>query len=367
MHISAPGKLFLSGEWSVLEGNPGLVVAVNKRVHCVIEENNEISVSIDDYRIKDARANFDGKKISWVGANEYVNEKLIFTKGALETALQYIGSYKPFKIRTWGEETSIEVDGVRKKIGFGSSAAATVAIIAAVLAYHGKDIRSRNAKDIIYKLAAIAHYLAQGKIGSSFDIAASAYGGAFVYRKFDSQWLMKELENIRIKELAEKNWQDLYIEELIIPENFHLLVGWTKEPASTSAMVKQMNEFKKANPDRYDELMATVAKAAKDAINAWKRIDKERLLSSLQKNEDALRKLGKVSGVNIETDDLRLLSDTANERGGAGKLSGAGGGDCGIAVCFDKNTADKIKKAWNENGFYLVNTNIDKEGIKIEK
>ncbi len=365
MHISAPGKLFLSGEWSVLEGNPGVVVAVNKRVHCVIEESSEITVNIDDYKIKDVKAVFDGKKISWISSDEYESEKLIFTKGALETVLQYLGSYRPFKLRTWGEETSIEMEGVRKKIGFGSSAAATVAIIGAVLAYHGTEIIIRNAKDLIYKLAAIAHYLAQGKVGSSFDIAASVYGGAFVYRKFDSQWLMKELENIRIKELAEKNWQDLYIEELIIPENFHLLVGWTKEPASTSVMVKQMNEFKKANPDRYDELMTEVARAAKDTINAWKRIDKERLLSSLQKNEDALRKLGKVSGVGIETDDLRLLSDTANERGGAGKLSGAGGGDCGIAVCFDKNTADKIKKAWHENGLYLVNTNIDKDGIKI--
>ncbi len=366
IHVSAPGKLFLSGEWSVLEGNHGLVAAVNRRVHCVIEENNEILVSIDDYKIKNVKAEFDGKKISWTGASEYENEKLIFTKGALETVLQYIGNFKPFKIRTWGEETSIEVNGIRKKIGFGSSAAATVSIIAAVIAYHDKDIRSRSAKDIIYKLAAVAHYLAQGKIGSGFDIAASVYGGAFVYRKPDSQWLLKELEK-NIKGAAEKNWPELYIEELMIPENFHLLVAWTKESASTSAMVRAMNEYKKSSPDRHEELVMAVANAAKNVIDAFKKSDNEKILTYIQKNEDALRRLGKESGVRIETDELRLLSDVASEHGGAGKLSGAGGGDCGIAVCFDKKTAEKIKKAWQKNGLHIVDASIDKDGIRTER
>ena len=65
-HVSAPGKLFLSGEWAVLEvGNPGIVAAVNKRVHAEVEEADSISVSIGDFGIKDLGAKFDGKQLSW--------------------------------------------------------------------------------------------------------------------------------------------------------------------------------------------------------------------------------------------------------------------------------------------------------------
>ena len=38
LSYSAPGKLFISGEWAILEvGNHGLVAAVNNRVHVSLE------------------------------------------------------------------------------------------------------------------------------------------------------------------------------------------------------------------------------------------------------------------------------------------------------------------------------------------
>jgi phosphomevalonate kinase len=84
----------------------------------------------------------------------------------------------------------------------------------------------------------------------------------------------------------------------------------------------------------------------------------------LRKNEDILRELGSKSRVNIETPELRQLAELANKNGAAGKLSGAGGGDCGIAVCYDNKTADKVKKAWQDAEFYLLDVTIDYEGVK---
>src|SRR3989338_8196471 len=143
--VSAPGKLMIAGEWAVLEGSKCIVAAVDKRVHVEIEESDEISVTVDDFGIKDVRAGFDGRKIKWIGAGN-AEEKLIFMKGAIETALQYLteskGRYRPFRIRSWGEESQITVDGTSKKVGFGSSAAAVVAAIAAILKFHGLWISS---------------------------------------------------------------------------------------------------------------------------------------------------------------------------------------------------------------------------------
>ena len=66
MKISAPGKLFLAGEWAVLDvGNPGIVTAVNKRVFAELENNKKIIVSLDDFNIKDIEAEFNGKNLEW--------------------------------------------------------------------------------------------------------------------------------------------------------------------------------------------------------------------------------------------------------------------------------------------------------------
>jgi phosphomevalonate kinase len=365
--ISAPGKLFLSGEWSVLEmGNPGIVAAVNKRVWVEAEEASEISVSVDDFKISDAMGEFGDGRFEWTSElTDEQRERLIFCRGAIEAALKYLGEFKPFRIRSWGEMSQLEVDGEMKKIGFGSSAASVVAFVSAILKLNGKDIESRDVRDIIYKLSTIAHYFVQGKVGSAFDVAASTYGGVFVYKRFDPKWLLGQMESSKaVKEIVEEDWPGFEVEELEIPEGFDLLVGWTRGSASTSAMVKQMNGFKEQNPGEYKRLFDQIADLVRGLIPAWKAGDKESILEYLRKNEDYLRELGKKSGVNIETPELMKLSEVANQAGGAGKLSGAGGGDCGIAVCFDSGIAEKIKQGWSQAGLYLVDAMFDYSGTR---
>jgi phosphomevalonate kinase len=367
MQISAPGKLFLSGEWSVLEiGNPGIVTAVDKRVWVEIEEAGEISVSVDDFRIESARGEFRDGKFFWTSElTEEQREKLKFCRGAMEAALNYLGEGKPFRIRSWGEMSQLEVDGEMKKIGFGSSAASVVAFVSGVLKHHGKDIGSREVKDRIYKLSTIAHYIVQGKVGSAFDVAASTYGGVFVYKRFDPKWLLERLEAGKsVREIVDQDWPGFQVEELEIPEGLDMIIGWTKGSASTSAMVKQMNGFKQESPEEYERLYDQLANLVRELIPVWKSGEREKILEILRRNEDILRELGEKSGVNIETPELRKLSEVANQAGGAGKLSGAGGGDCGIAISFNPDISERIRKGWEESGLYLVDAKMDKNGVR---
>jgi phosphomevalonate kinase len=370
--VSAPGKLFLSGEWAVLEvGNPGIVTAVNKRVFAEVREAERISVSIDDFGLKNLGAAFDGNRLEWERPlTDKEKEQVQFIKGSIETALKYLGggaANKTFSIRSWGEESQIVVDGAARKIGFGSSAASVVAVIAGILALNGHEMGSKEARDRIYKLSAIAHYFAQGKVGSAFDVAASTYGGVFVYKRFDPKWLMDELNSgAGVRDVADQEWPAFMAEPLDIPGGFRLLVGWTKESASTSAMVKQLDAWAATNREDYKRLYDSIANLVRKLIPAWKDKNKEMILELVRKNEDYLRELGQASGVNIETPDLKMLSDAANNAGGAGKLSGAGGGDCGIAVCFDSATAKGVKKAWEKAGLYMVDATIDCDGVRAE-
>ena len=131
-------------------------------------------------------------------------------------------------------------------------------------------------------------------------------------------------------------------------------------------MIKQMNEFKNRNPCTYKKLVDEVAECAYLSTLACRERAWHTFLLELRKSEKALSELGKTSGVNIETPDLKLLSGIANKYGAAGKLSGAGGGDCGIAVCFDDDTAIKVVEGWKEAGICPIDTSIDSEGVRKE-
>ncbi len=370
LKVSAPGKLFLSGEWAVLElGNPGIVTAVDKRVFVELEEADKISLTLPEFNIENLEADFDGKQLVWSRpVTEQEKKDLVFIKGAIETTLRYLGSFKKFKIKSYGGDTQMVIDGQKKKIGFGSSAAAVVATVSGILAFNEYDIKNRQVRDTIYKLATIAHFFAQGKVGSAFDVAASTYGGVFVYKRFDPKWLTEKLNNdVSIKNVVEDDWPGFEVEELRIPQEFHLLVGWTKESASTSIMVKQMDSFKTGNPSEYKRCYDNIANLVRELIPAWKKIDAQKILELVRKNEVYLRELGQLSGVNIETPGLKKLAEVANGAGAAGKLSGAGGGDCGIAICFDKKIAGDVELGWEKEGLYLIDTKLDKEGVRIEK
>ena len=158
----------------------------------------------------------------------------------------------------------------------------------------------------------------------------------------------------------------MIIEELGVPNDFRLLVGWTGDSASTSAAIKQMNEFKAKNKDEYYDLFNNIGRIAKKAIENFKTGDKESFLSCLTENEQALSDLGQASGVNIETPELKKLADIAADYGAAGKLSGAGGGDCGIAICFDEVVANNVTAAWEDEGLIPLDVTIDRQGVMKE-
>ena len=368
LHYSAPGKLVISGEWAILEvGNLGLIAAVNNRVHVSISPSEMISVTAQEFKIFDAVAEFNDGKITFLNIDEKSKETLKLLGEALSVSLRFLEEHKirikPFNITTSSKETQFEVNGQMKKVGFGSSAAVVVASSAAVLDFHGYHA----SKEEIYKLSTIAHYFAQGKVGSAFDVAASTYGGLFVYSRFDPDWLTRKMEaGEKISSIAKEKWQNFVVEELDVPDNFHLVVGWTKESASTSAMIKQMNEFKAAKKEEYYRHFNSIAGIAKSAISAFKNKKYNQFCLNLLENENLLGELGRASGVNIETPELKTLSDIAADCGAAGKLSGAGGGDCGIAVCFDDSTATDIEKKWKEAGLYPLDVTIDRKGVKKE-
>jgi len=370
MKITAPGKLMLSGEWSILEdGIPCIVMAINQKVSAEIIESEQITFNAPGFGISKVKAKFE--KNLEIDSDDQTKQKLLFVGKAVETTLKYLKDLgielKNFSIETRSEDTVVKLsNGKDVKVGFGSSAAIVVASIAGVLAFHGEEIASLDAKEKIFKLGCISHYYSQGKIGSSFDVASSTYGNVLLYQKPDMAWLVRELESEKpLKDIIEEKWPLFRAEPISLPKDFKLSIGFVGYSASTKELVIKMKDFKESDKDEFDHFMNSIKGVTLKLIDELKQENKEAIISLLKENRKLLKDFSERSKNNLETKELSKLSDLADEAGGVGKFSGAGGGDCGIGVSFDEDTKIKIENSWKENGLYLISADISKQGVSI--
>jgi len=85
-------------------------------------------------------------------------------------------------------------------------------------------------------------------------------------------------------------------------------------------------------------------------VQALKKGHQDLILHLIRQNRVLLKKLSELCGHQLEVPLLTQMISEAELCGGAAKFSGAGGGDCCIAICFDTKTATQIKQAWKLMG-----------------
>lgn len=92
-----------------------------------------------------------------------------------------------------------------KKTGLGSSAALVTSLVASLLVHFKVISDECSAKDleIVHNLSQYCHCLAQGKIGSGFDVASAVYGSQ-IYRRFDPSPMASLMNS------ADADWKKLY-------------------------------------------------------------------------------------------------------------------------------------------------------------
>lgn len=342
--IKTPGKLMIAGEFAVLEPNQKLIVtAVNRFVYTTIHESNTNKVTLSDFNIVDLHWSWKKKNIHF----SMNDDRLHFVRSAMEIAFYYLKENKAVLHPVQLTLKSELADKSGTKYGLGSSAAVVTSVVQAILTHFLPDSPQ---KEVIFKLAAIAHINIQGN-GSGADIAASTYSGILEYTSFQAEWLIDQLRtNPTLCEMVEKNWIYLSIQRLTLPPSVKMLVAWTKKAASTKNLVGKIKSLKDTKSDSYEQFLQDSKRAVAAIIQGVKHDDLDALFSGINSNRIALSQLGKTFNVPIETDQLYILSAVAHEVGGAGKLSGAGGGDCGIAFIPHHISDSLVKQKWQEKG-----------------
>lgn len=339
------GKLFIAGEYAITEpGNLAILIGVDKYITLTLEK----SPSKGSIKIYDEEAMFWDRKEGTMIFETFDN-RLGYILAGINIVEEYARELKidlsKFHIKVETELESAEGN----KYGLGSSGAVTIATTKALCEYYNIPVT----KEELFKLSALAN-LAINPNSSCGDLAASIYGGWVIYKSFDRDWLLVKQKENSIKDLLAKEWKHLSIENLDPPEGLNLAIGWTGSPASTVSLVGEINKRKLELEKVYNEFLKRSKDCLKNMMAAFQNKDVREIQRQIKVNRELLVDLGKNFGVEIETEKLKILSNLALKHGGSAKSSGAGGGDCGIAVFEGEKNLDELIEDWRKEGIHYL-------------
>jgi len=332
--IRAPGKLFLLGEYAVLDGCPAVVAAVDRHVEVRLRRTGSRSPIRIEAPGVNARAEFAADAVP------AARGPLAFALSAFRSASEHLAGSLTSGLDVAIASSLADVSGT--KTGLGSSAAVSVAMVAALFATAGRNLRDIAVRDQIFTLALAAHWAAQTGVGSGADVAASCYGGVVSF------------------ELKADGPQ---VRPLILPADVRLLVGWTGTPASTSSLVQRYLAARNGAASKRTAFVQESRASVSMFVQALERGTVSRV--ALDSNGAAIDQLGVALGLPLVTPRLQTLVALARQHGAAAKSSGAGGGDCGIALTQEQDAAARICSAWREAGIVPLDLQIDREGVAL--
>ena len=363
---SAPGKLYIAGEYAVVEpGHRAVLVAVDRFITvraATAEGSGRISSDLyEDGPLTWRRRAGDSMAQAPDRAGDYV----ISAIRAVERMVLETGGW----LRLFDLDISSELDDASgRKLGLGSSAAVTVAAVRAVAGLYGLPLDDLA----VYKLALLATDAVQ-PIGSGGDIAASSFTGWVAYTSPDRAWLHRMRgvpgmgtgpgESAGLSELVRMDWPLLSIRRLPAP-GLRLNVGWTGSPASTPRLVADVQAHTRGAQDAaaYTAFLQDSESCLSALIQALKDDDDEAIGLRIREGRRLLLGLTRTSGIVIETPPLRRLVEIAQEHGAVAKSSGAGGGDCGIALCPPGTDAAAMRSAWEAAGIQPLDLHVHVHG-----
>ena len=321
--VKTCGKLYWAGEYAILEpGQLALIKAIP------IYMTAEIKTS-DDYRLYSDMFTYSvdmrpDSSYALIQETVALVEEYLTTQG---------GDLRPFSIDIRGK---MEREG--KKFGLGSSGSVVVLVIKAMLAFYERPAE----RDLLFKLAS-AVLLKRGDNGSMGDIACIVSEDLVLYQSFDREKVAEWLEKEDLPTVLARDW-GLSIRSVEPALKFDFLVGWTKEVAVSSHMVKQIK----------NNMNASFLQASKETVtNLAKALEagqEENIIDLLEQANQLLEGLSS----DIYTPSLRQLKDASIDLKAVAKSSGAGGGDCGIALSFDQDSTTLLKKRWADLGIELL-------------
>ncbi|KAI6046084.1 ribosomal protein S5 domain 2-type protein [Pisolithus marmoratus] len=344
----------------------------NKFVHCALQLTLKL---VSEWNPKTLAASLsDGLDIAAVADNDFYTQKREPGEPHPSTAsLSQIPPFCPLNL------TLPDV----QKTGMGSSAALITSIVSALLLKFGvisKEGFSRHDSSdrvLTHNTAQLVHCLAQGKVGSGFDVSAAVFG-SHIYRRFDPKILAPLMDELIPHPNAAVDQNKPTWNSRVIPFQLPPLVrlvladvaGGSNTPSLNVEDAKQLwISIDRSNQDMVDSLreLSSLYSADTEAYEAaWAEADisvAQRTVTQAfyrahqagQTTRLLMRKMGECAGVHIEPPtQTELLNESIAQAGVvAGGVPGAGGDDAiWVLVLESKDVLEtplhRIEQVWRE-------------------
>jgi phosphomevalonate kinase len=351
---TAPGKLVLLGEYSVLFGEPSVVTTVDRRASVTLSPATSGDFSIVSPGLVDEPSRFtvsaDGK-IRWTDNDGIASQRLALVERLLaaweRTDLVSAASMQPFDAVLDTREFYERTDRGAVKLGIGSSAALTVAFASALASWSGQDAVLDPAISWLGRLLDFHREFQHGR-GSGIDLAASVLGGVLEYRLDDER---------RVAEAS----------PLTLPADLRMLFVWTCRSADTGEFLEKLSSRMVEDGGSSERALRRLGDVARAGVTALREGRTGSFLESVDQFCEAMEALGEVVGLPIlseEHEDLRLL---ANRCGVHYKPSGAGGGDIGVAFSDNVRALETLALEVKQLGFRAIPFATDPAGFEIHR
>lgn len=278
IEASAPGSLMLAGEHAVLRGAHALVAAVSARMHVTLTPRTDRL-----WRVKSVL----GEETATMDIG-FQRPVFRFVQAALRHSDATPSTGLDLVIRSDFEAT----------LGLGSSAAITVALLAALRAHRGLPPDPAALLE-----AAVTVIRAVQGAGSGADAAASVYGGLVLYRT-----------------------RPLKVERLETVPALTIIYSGHKTP--TPEVIRRLEPARQTWPDLFGAWDALSDRVVLEAFAAARREDWTAFGRLMNFNHGLLEALG------VGTPELAAIVYALRATPGilGAKLSGAGLGDCAIGL-----------------------------------
>lgn len=330
---SAPGKLFLIGEYAVLEGAPATLTAVDRRARVTLTDSTDdhwhlTAPNLDIHRLA---LGVDGRAASDV--DDSLRDRLRVYQAVQAHVAAYLQSPLP-PLEVHIDTTDFARDG--HKLGLGSSAAVAAALTRALLARAGVDVAPAQ----LAELAIAAHRDAQGGTGSGGDVATAVYGGIISYTR------------------------DQPPTPLAWPTGLTGVAVVTGTGASTTDLVGRVYAYGQQNPAGFasdiGRLAALAENAAADLAQAV------RFVQLAREYFEALIALDHHANAGIVSARHHELHAAAAHHGAVFKSSGAGGGDVGLLFTTPNVDATALRGDFDAAGAEIIELGFAAPGVALE-
>lgn len=307
---SAPGSLMVLGEYAVLYNKPAIVCAVNQRMRVQIKPRQDETIELFSPRLGHFKTNL---------------HVMTESSAPFHFVTACLSAYRR-KLKS-GCNIHIDAD-FSDQIGLGSSAAVTVATLAALNAWLKIPLDRmkllEEARRIVREVQTV---------GSGADVAASVMGGILAYRA-----------------------SPLDVEKF--SKSPPLTVIYSGSKTKTVDAISRVKERFASKAALFNTLCQSIHECADEGILALDQADWPRLGAVMNVQQGLMQALG-VSTPLLDELIERLRSDQAIQ---GAKISGSGLGDCILGL----GKAQHLGLEERYPGVLQLAVQVSQEGVRIE-